>query len=327
MQVDVAVNIVTFNSARFIRDCLDSVQAQQEVRFSVCVVDNASTDDTVARVSQAQAGGLPLDVLTLNSRNVGYAAAHNQALDATKSRYVLTLNPDTWLEPYFLRCLVSELDAYPDVGSASGKLLRVENLHSPPVCVDSNGLFMRRNRRQGLIAAGQPISSRSESQSPTLIWGTDGSAAFYRRAMLEDIRIDDEVFDSSFFMHKEDIDVCWRAALRGWKSLYVPSATAYHVRTFRPGHRSTVAPSLRCYAVRNRYLLMLKNDHVLLSDVPSILIYELMILGYLLLHEQSSLRAYVDVLPMLASTLAKRRAIQSGRRVDKHFMQQWFSQV
>lgn len=316
----ISVHVITYNSAQTIEPCLQSLLEQREADFETVIVDNGSTDDTVRRV---EAMRIPVNV---NKKNCGYSKAHNQALSLTNSDYVLTLNPDVWLAPDYLHYMMQALDAQPQVGSASGCLLRVEQLGQAPFAIDSTGLFMRRNRRQGLRNEGGPVETRP-TQSHA-IFGPDGAAAFYRRTMLDDIRIMDEVFDPDFFMHKEDIDVCWRAQLRGWSSVYVPDAVAHHVRSFRPGHqnRRIINREMRFYATRNRYLLMLKNE---ISShfwrcLPSIVSYDLGILGYLLLKERETFPALTAALALSKRMLLKRRIIQTSRRVSWQDIQHWF---
>src|SRR5438874_2048343 len=96
----VSVTIVTFNSGKYIRRCLDAVLAQQGVRLDVVVVDNASTDATRQILRE-----YPVRVFQ-NPTNIGFAAAQNQAIRAARGRWILTLNPDLLMEAGFLRNLV-----------------------------------------------------------------------------------------------------------------------------------------------------------------------------------------------------------------------------
>ncbi|MFN8450429.1 MAG: glycosyltransferase family 2 protein, partial [Anaerolineae bacterium] len=142
----------------------------------------------------------------------------------------------------------------------------------------------------------------------------------------DDVRVLGEVFDADFFMHKEDIDLCWRARLRGWESVCVPDAVAHHVRAFRPGRRERVSPYMRFLGVRNRYLLMLKDEipaHFW-RDFPAIVAYDLGILGYLLLRERESLAALRSAWALRERMMQKRRIIQAGRRVGWRDMARWF---
>lgn len=314
----VAVQIVTYNSAQTIAQTLSAVLTQTIEPHSLLVIDNASTDETVKIVQEMEIQ------LLQNTENIGYAAAHNQGLMMHTSDYVLTLNPDIMLEPDFIEQLSTVLEQNSDLGSASGCLLRTDNLDEPTTTVDACGLHMSRSRRQYLRYENAPIATVPDEPFP--IMGPDGAAAFYRRAMLEDIMLDGEIFDTDFFMHKEDVDVCWRAQLLGWQSVCVPTARALHVRHFRPGQRSHVALDIRRIALRNRYLLMIKNDRVLhlLYDLPWIIAYDMAILGYVLLLERSSLSVYRDVLRLYRTTLHKRNQIIKRRRTSAQDMRQWF---
>ncbi|MFN8530141.1 MAG: glycosyltransferase family 2 protein [Anaerolineae bacterium] len=320
----ISVHIVTHNSAAALPACLEALRRQEFDGYQVRVLDNASTDDTPALLNRA-------GVEWIASReNTGYAAAHNTLIDQTRSEYVLTLNPDVFLQPGFLGAMKQALDAAPHVGSAAGCLLRVEQSGGDPIAIDSMGVRMRRTRQQILIGSDQPLSARR--RDPVPIFGPDGAAAFYRRAMLDDIRAAEgdsrvDVFDAEFFMHKEDVDVCWRAQLRGWSSLYVPDAIAHHIRSFRPGRRERVSAEMRCLGVRNRYLLMLKNDlpRLLMRDLLPILFYDAQIFAYVLLRERSSLAAYRSLWGLRSHMIAKRRWIQANRRASVDDMRKWFS--
>lgn len=318
-----SVQIVTHNSAPTLKACLQSLASQRFRDLSVIAIDNHSSDPSVRILKRF--GIRP----HINAENLGYARAHNQAIAMTKSTYILTLNPDVVLDTNFLSSMISVLErAGRQIGSAAGKLYRVESLNlkqRKPWRIDSAGIFMRRNRHQGLRFEGQGDSPATSASAP--IFGPDGAAAIYKREMLEDIKVGSEYSDEDFFMHKEDVDLCWRAQLRGWQSLYIPQAVGYHVRTFRPRQRHRVDQALRSYGIRNRYFLMMKNElpgHFL-ADLPRILFYDLGILAYVLFREPKSVGAYGSVLKYLPKMIAKRRLIQARRKISLEQMKQWFT--
>lgn len=313
----VAVHLITYNNTDTIIPCLKALQAQ-DVSWELCIIDNASSDDTVQKIES-----MGLNVHK-NPTNVGYAAAHNQAIAQTRSEYILTLNPDLLLQAGFLSTLCAVMDANPQLGSAAGLLLRVEYMGQTPTRIDSVGLFMRRNRRQGLLLDNQSIDLAPKEPRP--IFGPDGAAAFYRRSMLEDIAVEGEIFDEDFFMHKEDVDICWRAQLSGWKALFVPDAVAHHIRTFRPGQRQHVNPYLKQCAVRNRYLLMIKNEHPVLfrHDFLRIIGYDMMIILFILLRERHSIKGLVSAWKLRQRMIQKRRIIQGKRRVSAEELRELF---
>jgi GT2 family glycosyltransferase len=143
--------------------------------------------------------------------------------------------------------------------------------------------------------------------------------------MLEDIAIMGEVFDADFFIHKEDIDICWRAQLYNWTALYVPEAVAHHIRAFRPGQRHQVDMEVRFYAVRNRYLLMLKHETwtTFLRDAWAILSYDVAILVYLLLFERPSLGALRAAWVLRRRMREKHRVIQAQGRANRRLVLRW----
>ncbi|MEM6530467.1 MAG: glycosyltransferase family 2 protein, partial [Chloroflexota bacterium] len=223
--------------------------------------------------------------------------------------------------------MVNALENDPQAGMGAGQLLRVEHItDETPTAIDGLGVYMRRNMRQGLCGDGWPVAAAW--QKSRRVFGADGAAAFYRRAMLDDIALDGDFFDPDFFIHKEDIDICFRAILRGWHGLHVPQARAYHVRHFRPGQRQRVmSDDLRRHAVRNRYYLMLKNLPVPLfwRYAPAILAYDALVAGYILLKERESLHAFAEVWQNRETMLAKRRQIQSTRQIALDDLHTWLS--
>lgn len=313
----VAVHIVTYNNEDTIDLTLEAL-SKQSGDWVIQIIDNASTDNTCGIITN---WGFPL---LKNQSNVGYAAAHNQALLLTESQYVLTLNPDVTLQTNFIQEMVNVLDSNRHLGMASGCLLRVDKLRTEPHTIDSTGIYLLRNGRQGLRAEGQKVEHRPTEQ--VYIFGADGAAAFYRRQMLDDICLTDDVFDEDYFIHKEDIDICWRAQWRGWKTLYIPDAIAHHVRTFRPSKRTHVAKELRYYGLRNRYILMIKNQaltHFIL-DLPFIAFYELKIWVYVLLFERSSFKVPININKNWVRWRNKRHNIKKSRLVELSELRQWY---
>jgi GT2 family glycosyltransferase len=315
----VSIGLVSWNSAAHLPACLSALAGQTYPRREVIVVDNASTDDSLTRV----AAHLPSARIITNTYNTGFCRAHNLAIRAAQGAYYLPLNPDACLHPDYLARLVAALEAAPDFGSAGGKLSRPP-LEGEAAQIDSTGLFLDRRRRQYLRGHGETDTGQYAAADE--VFGMDGAAPLYRRAMLDDIAMDGEYFDESFFAHKEDVDLAWRARLLGWKCAYVPNATAYHARGFRPGRRAPLSTEVRLHAVKNRYLLLLKNESAAgwKRDGAHIVWYDLQILAYLLVFERSSLAA----LPLLRRVWPRarlwRERLWPRVRVDPETMLKWF---
>lgn len=325
----VAINIVTWNSSEYILICLEAAMRQTFQDVTITVLDNGSTDHTLSCLAPYLDEGIRL---MRNSRNEGYAAAHNQLICATDSEYVLTLNPDVHLMPDFVEQLVAKLDTLPRYGAASGQLRAIARerfLTGEPGAttqyrIDEAGMGILRTRRQ--YARGYQSQAAEHYAQPAPIFGPCGAAAFYRRAMLDDICIEGDYFDVAFFVHKEDVDLAWRAQLLGWPSTYVPNAVGYHVRTFHPGLRKNMSVEIRRHAIKNRWLMAVKNETLptFFRHLPYIAPYELKILAYLFLFERDSLPALVDFARLLPRALRWRKLIHTRARASDQEMRQWF---
>jgi GT2 family glycosyltransferase len=198
----VSVLITTYNSAKFLARCLDSVFTQTYQPIEVIVVDNASADETRTILQQTTR----LKVL-YNDRNTGFAAAQNQAARAAGGPWLLSLNPDVVLSPTFVSTLVlmGELDAR--IGTVCGKLLRWDPSADAELThvIDSTGIYFRRDLRHLDRGADQIDSGQYEREE--YVFGATGAAALYRRAMLDDIEVEGQYFDEQFFAYREDADL------------------------------------------------------------------------------------------------------------------------
>jgi GT2 family glycosyltransferase len=320
----VVVSIVSFNSKEHLPRCLDAILSQTYKPVEIYLVDNASNDGALAFVTENYPG-----VRVIPSKvNLGYGGGHNLVIRETQAPFVLVLNPDAYLCPTFIEELVATMKIYPDVGIAGGKLYslrKAEQTGNAENVIDMTWLDIEKKRRQVCYAHAQP--DNEEFAVRRFAFAMDGAAMLLRRTMLDAIRIDGEYFDEDFFAGKEDLDISWRAQLCGWKCIYVPSANGKHVRGFTPrDRRSEISAALRISSVRNRYLLMIKNDLLkhFLVHLPYIAAYDLQILAYVLLYERSSLKGYVQALRLFRRALKKRAAIMDRKRVQDAYILQWF---
>ena len=318
----VSVGIVSWNSGGDLPRCLASLRRQDYPQLELVVVDNASTDDSLTLVRDA----FPRATVIANAQNRGFCGGHNQAITASKGAYYLPLNPDVDLDPDYISNAVQAMNSGPDVGLVA-TLLFLGTRSERPRRIDSTGLFIDRKRRQYL--RGFQEIDRGQYRQTEEVFGVDGAAPVYRRAMLEDVKIDGEYFDEAFFAHKEDVDLSWRARILGWRCVYTPSATAYHRRTFRPakGTRRLIDADIKLHGVKNRYLLLLKNEALpgLRRDWPRIAFYDAEILVYLLVFERSSLRAFPRLLGSWTRALRWRREIRNRAKVSPAEQAAWFT--
>lgn len=316
----VLVSIVTFNSARYLRDCLRSLSAQTYRDFIICLWDNASTDTTP---DIAAALGELFHTCHFSSKNLGFCAAHNRIIASNPADYVLVLNPDVILAPEFLDILVRALDQDTHAGSATGKLWRWPS--SSNKVLDTTGIYLTRNQRH--LDRGSEEADTGGYDQREYVFGASGAAAFYRRAMLEEVKAAGEYFDEAFFAYREDADLAWRAQWLGWRCLFVPQATGYHIRKVLPQRRASLPPEINMHSFKNRFLMRVKNLDagtyfrlfvpITLRDVGAI--------AYVLFRETFSLRAVPLFMRALPRAWAVRRALHNHRRISPREMRTWFS--
>src|SRR5207244_2692194 len=148
------------------------------------------------------------------------------------------------------------------------------------------------------------------------IFGASGAAGFYRRKALDSARISTGVFDSDFFLYREDADLAWRLKNLGWKCLYVPSAVAYHRRRNLPERRRGMSPQINLHSVKNRFLLRINNQspaEFAATFVPT-MARDAIVLGACLTVERSSLPAFSWLWRNRRRLWAKRKEIQEKVR-------------
>jgi GT2 family glycosyltransferase len=272
----------------------------------VVVVDNACTDATPELARRAGARVLRLE------RRAPYAAAMNATIAGSRGDLVAFLQADTFVAPGFLEAARGPF-ADPLVGSVAPKLVRAlgprpeDRLEE----LDTAGMVVDRRRKNGLVGHGAPASAYARRAE---VFGADGAAAVYRRAALEDVAVDGEVFDVDLERWASDADLAWRAHVLGWRCVYEPAAVAYHVRSYSPSTRARMSEASRRMQFRNRYLMIAKNEgRELARDLPLVLGYEVVALGHVLLRERHLLRAYGDAWRRLPAARRRRRAIQPRR--------------
>lgn len=303
----VAVQIVTYHSAADISACLDAVLAQTYAVAEIVVVDNGSGDETVSVLQTYQ------EKITLirNSNNAGFTGAHEQALSYQADvDYVLMLNPDVTLAADFIERIVHVLDADDTIGMATGKLYQSRQSRH----LDTTGLVMHRNFRA--FDRGMGVYDRGQYDERTAIFGVSGAAAMYRYQMIRDVSVDGLFFDQHFFAYKEDVDVAWRAALFGWRAVFVPDAVGEHPRGWGSQRRRSDIPLfIRRHSYINRYYMLRKQVLVsqLLYHLPFWLSYDLAVLLRLAVSEPRVLGAWRQFFQH-GSILRRQRAIIQNKR-------------
>lgn len=242
MSLTVAVVIPTWNGLALLGPCLDALANQTRPADQVVVVDNGSVDGTTGFLV-----GLAPAVRTVGlATNRGFAGGVNAGIAATAADVVVLLNNDAVAEPGWLAALLAVLEAAPaDVGFVSSKLLAPDGR-----TVESVGDFLDSSGAPGQIGNGEPDDGRFDDVQD--VFSGCGAATAYRRTMLNEVG----VFDERFFAYYEDVDLCFRARLRGWRGELAPGARVVHTGSVT----SDRVPGMKIrLCARNGWWLVLKN--------------------------------------------------------------------
>lgn len=211
-----SIVLPNLNGAGWLAGCLESLYAQTEQDFELIVVDNGSTDESLATARSYC--GRPGYTLIENATNTGFSAAVNQGIRRAQAPYVLLFNNDAFAQPTMLENLLAKM-------AESDKTFAVQCLmlqHLAPEKTDDAGDFVTLfgwafKRGDGLSATRYQKDGR--------IFSACGGAALYRRAVFGDIGL----FDESFFAYLEDVDISWRANSLGYQNLLCASAVCTHI--------------------------------------------------------------------------------------------------
>jgi len=222
-----SIIIVTWNSEKYIRNCLDSILLSAgDLQYEIILVDNASTDQTTNIVE----GLYPQVELIQNRRNAGYAKANNQGMEESQGEYLLLLNPDTEVLENALISMLQFSEENTQVGALGPRLLNPDKTIQPscrefPTYTTLIWEFSGLSRifpkskifsrwRMGYFKFNQ----KREVDQPM------GSCLLLRRAILQDVGI----FDENFPMFFNDVDLCYRIKQAGWQIYYYPDAQVLH---------------------------------------------------------------------------------------------------
>jgi GT2 family glycosyltransferase len=231
----VTVVVPTLAADESLDECLASLDSQTFRDFEVIVVDNSGRRPTKQRGCAR---------VIANDRNIGFGAAVNQAFHQSQAPFLAVLNDDAIADPGWLAALAAAIKHRPDFGMCASqvRLAGANRLDSAAMllCLDGS------SKQRGHLESSASYSRTEEALLPS------GSAAFYRREMLDEIGL----FDESFFLYCEDTDLGLRARWAGWECLYVPDAIVEH----RYSHSAGKASALKAYYVeRNRLFVIFKN--------------------------------------------------------------------
>jgi GT2 family glycosyltransferase len=296
---EISIVIVTWNGRGHLERCLPAVAAQQGVDAETILVDNASTDGTADLVRAR----FPWVRFVALDRNHGFAGGSNAGARAARGAYLAFLNNDTVADPAWLRTLRAGLDEADRVALATS---RIVYMHDPEV-VDSAGDSMT---RWGGAFKRHHGGRASEAMQSREVFGACGAAFMIPKAVFEEIG----GFDEDFFVSHEDVDLSYRARLRGYRARYVAESVVRHRGSSSLGRSSRLAVfhgqrNLEWVYVQNTpwpLLLRTLPGHVLYNAAAAVYFARQGLLG-------TFLSAKAHAAAGLPRALAKRARVQRAR--------------
>jgi GT2 family glycosyltransferase len=293
---EISVIVINWDGKHFLETCLSALRRQTFRDFETILVDNGSQDGSADYVRST----FPDVKLIVLRENLGFTGGNIAGLEQSNGELIVLLNNDTEADPEWLAEMYKASRDFPSAGSFASKMLFFDDRER----IDNCGFFL--TSAGVTMDLGRSERDGPEWATPRKVFGACGGAAGYRRKMLNDVGF----LDNDFFMTYEDVDLSFRAQLRGYDCVFVPQAIVYH--RFRA--TMTKYPARQAFfSQRNIEFVYFKNMplSLMLRSLPQRLLYE--VGGAIYFFRQGAgpafLRAKLEAVSQLPAVLRKRKAI------------------
>jgi GT2 family glycosyltransferase len=256
----VAILILNWNTSRYLKKFLPSILNTTYPNKEVFVIDNFSTDDSILMLRR----DFPEVKIVEMHSNLGYATGYNLCLSKISADYFLLVNSDIEVTSSFIEPVISFMESDDSIGICQPKLLSMDTKSSfeyAGACggwIDILGYPFARGRI--LLTIEEDTGQYDETTR--LFWAT-GACMFLKSSVYQKVG----GFYDYYYMHQEDIDICWRAQNAGYKIYACPEAVVYHIG----GGTLSWENYLKTFLTfRNNYILLSRNMPVV-RLVPTIL--------------------------------------------------------
>ena len=298
----VSVIILNYNAGNLLSECIESVLKTDYEKFEIIIVDNDSKDDSVDRCKEKFR-----DVQIIeNKKNLGYCEGNNVGIRNAKGEFIAILNPDTVVDSNWLKELIKGYEIFGD-GMYQPRFLTTNNhkiLQGTGNMINLFGFGFARNK--GDIDEGQ-------FNEPERIGYASGTCLFTSKKIIEEL----DMFDSFLFAYHDDLDLCWRAALKNIKSYYIPSSIVYHP----PEGYTFKWNSFKFYLLeRNRQYCLLTHysRKTYFKMLPALMIIEIGVFFYYLKKGVllSKFKATLSILKNFKHINVTYKKIQNKRKIS-----------
>jgi len=234
-----AIQIILYKSSPHLAPLLDSLKAQTYRDFEVFFLDN-SEDSIESEHTRALVATYDTHATFKVTRsNVGFAGGHVQMYEMHSIPFVMLLNDDAKLGPDYLKCAMERIESDEKIASVTGLVYRMDDHRT----VDTSGLEYR--------CMAHIVDRQHAPESAGKVFGVSGAVGLYRCSAIEKAG---GLFDPTWFMYKEDVDLAIRLRRAGFVAWYEPCAIAWHKRGIKKGDKMRKRPALlREHAYRNQH--------------------------------------------------------------------------
>jgi len=295
--------VLNWNGKRFLKECFDSLLDQAVKDYELIMVDNGSTDGSVEFMKD----NYPQVKLVLLESNIGFCRAMNAGIKKAKGEYISLFNNDVVVDKDWVGVMGAALKDNPQAGICASKVL----FYKEPQKINSAGDTFDISAEAHNRGFGQSDNGRFDKKE--FVFSATAAACIYRRTMLDEIGL----FDEDFFNTYEDVDLSFRAHLRGWRCLYVPEAAVRHHWLGTIGHYS---PMNIFYMSKNNLNILVKNMPLGLIKKYALFILKRHMVISLSLTSTGSYSAFIRgklrYLSQLPAMLKKRNAILKNKKIS-----------
>lgn len=256
--IDVSTILVSYNTATLLPDAIGALRiAAGSISLQTIIIDNASRDDSVALIRRDYADC----ELIVNSKNVGFGRANNQALPLIQGRYILLLNTDAFVAPDTLHKTVAYMDAHSECGALGVKLIGRDGILQPSCRYYPTPLniFLRSTGLHRLFPWVKLVDDMGWDHASVreCDW-VPGCYFLIRREMVEKVGL----FDPRYFLYYEEVDLCFAIKQAGWQIHYFPDTTVVHIggeSAKTEGQLSAAGRQLAMFQIESELLYFRKN--------------------------------------------------------------------
>jgi GT2 family glycosyltransferase len=246
IRLDLSVVIVNWNTKHLLLKCLASIcNTTHDLRYEIWLVDNASTDDSVAAALEQ----FPEIRVIQNACNLGFAAANNLAFRQMRGRYALLLNTDAMLTEGAVQELLRFMETTPEAAMVCGQLLNLDGTKQNSIAnFPTLALLLTNESLLRILFPKTYPSKLRQYASPIEIESCIGACMMVRKSAMDAVGL----LDERFFFFFEETDWAYRMRRAGWKTFFVPDARIFHAQGQSVGR--DVRGRLLFYQSRYQYL-------------------------------------------------------------------------